>query len=305
MASWTSRGRAPGPTPGWPTRAGSWSTSASTYLRRKRRRPPPRGPRPAGSPAQPVLDARPALGAAAAPQRAIVALRFLDDLPVAEVADLLDVAEGTVKSQTAATSTPCAATCRARPALEDRHDRPRPRRTARDHVSPTSRPTPLPCPASRPAVAGCVPAASPRAADPRRPGRRGRGRRASRRGVTARTRRWTRPGDSLDGVRRAPDAGPDGPPRPAVRDAVADLGPRRSPRATYTLALPGRLGEGSRSRRPGGEGHSTTWGSATRAARRRATRRPTAPGRPGGRLRLDGTVARTAAAPWSSARRAR
>lgn len=34
-------------------------------------------------------------------QRAIVALRFLDDLPVSEVGRLLGVADGTVKSQTA------------------------------------------------------------------------------------------------------------------------------------------------------------------------------------------------------------
>ena len=48
----------------------------------------------------PSLDLRPALALLPARQRAIVALRFLDDLSVRDTAAALGVAEGTVKSQT-------------------------------------------------------------------------------------------------------------------------------------------------------------------------------------------------------------
>jgi RNA polymerase sigma-70 factor (sigma-E family) len=47
------------------------------------------------------LDLMTALAELSPKARAVVALRYLDDLPVAEVARVLDLPEGTVKSQTA------------------------------------------------------------------------------------------------------------------------------------------------------------------------------------------------------------
>lgn len=76
--------------------------TALSQARRRSERPVAELPDAPAPPAEdPALDIAHALGLLPERQRAIVALRFLDDQPIAEVARILGVAEGTVKSQTA------------------------------------------------------------------------------------------------------------------------------------------------------------------------------------------------------------
>jgi RNA polymerase sigma-70 factor (sigma-E family) len=62
---------------------------------------PPDAAAPEGRSTEERLDLAAALAKLSPKQRAMVVLRFMEDLPIAEVASLMGVAEGTVKSQTA------------------------------------------------------------------------------------------------------------------------------------------------------------------------------------------------------------
>ena len=72
-------------------------TSAREYVTSS----PPETESPPGRDSHVRLDVERALAELTPRQRAMIVLRFLEDLPVTEVATLLGVAEGTVKSQTA------------------------------------------------------------------------------------------------------------------------------------------------------------------------------------------------------------
>jgi RNA polymerase sigma-70 factor (sigma-E family) len=61
---------------------------------------PPDRPAPAGQPDDERIAVRTALRTLPRRQQAVLVLRFLCDLPVAEVAEILGCAQGTVKSQT-------------------------------------------------------------------------------------------------------------------------------------------------------------------------------------------------------------
>jgi RNA polymerase sigma-70 factor (sigma-E family) len=71
-----------------------------SHLRRRRETPTDRLPEQVAVESGGVLDLGRVLALLPPRQRAIVALRFLDDLSVVETSRVLDIAEGTVKSQT-------------------------------------------------------------------------------------------------------------------------------------------------------------------------------------------------------------